>query len=527
MVEGFVGFSEDVASKYVEAGAWEGVVFRQSLEEWCETSRDKVAVRTANDSATYGELLELARTAAANCARLGLRCGDRVVVQMRNDIPSLTAFFGAVCAGCIPALALHSHKRNELEHMCHVSGASACFIPAEQNDPELDRMKDGLESAIPGLDVLTISELSAPCNAPDASRIGFADPDPASPMFLLLSGGTTGLSKLIPRTHNDYLYNCRMAVERCELTESDVYLAVLPIAHNYPLANPGVLGILSVGGTAVLSSSPSPDETFSLIAKHEVTCTSLVPSLVFLWMEAIEWFSPDISSLRLVQVGGSLYTPTQYDQTEAAFGCRIQQIFGMAEGLICMVESNDTAEVARSSQGRAISPLDEIRIVGPDGSDVEPGEEGELLARGAYTINGYFANPDANKRSFTEEGFFRSGDLATCDSSGRLRITGRIKNVINRGGEKVSAEEVESLLERCPGIRAVAVAGVPDHSLGERTCAFVVCEGSMPDLSSVRGYLKSLDVADHKYPDQLVEVEELPTTAIGKVDLKRLKALLD
>ncbi|WP_283170242.1 (2,3-dihydroxybenzoyl)adenylate synthase [Curtanaerobium respiraculi] len=523
MKKDFIEFPSERAHRYIGANAWEGQVFRTHFDRWCSDFDQRVALCTLSQTITYGELKAMVRTVASHCLTRGHTPQERIVVQMRNDIPSLAVFFGVMYAGCIPALSLGSHQHRELEHIAKASGATTCFLPDE---PDFDQLKHSLTSGTASLEVIAHSNLLLP----PPSKIPLPDAatgvSPTAPMLLLLSGGTTGLPKLIPRTHNDYFYNCRLTIGRCKLTCDDVYLAALPIAHNFPLNNPGILGTLATGGQVVLASSPSPDEAFALIERYGVTFTSLVPSLASLWGEAIQWYSPDLSSLRLVQVGGAPFPPAHYDRAASAFGCWIQQVFGMAEGLICLTGENDPADLARTYQGTPISHLDEIRIVDVEGDEVPAGAEGELLVRGPYTINGYFANPQVNAKSFTDDGFFRSGDLATFNPQGQLRITGRIKNVINRGGEKISGEEVEELVEQIPHIKAAAAMGIPDSLLGERICVFVVCDGGAPTLARMRAYLKGCSVPDYKLPDQMMEVAALPTTAIGKVDLKKLKALV-
>src|SRR6218665_27941 len=268
------------------------------------------------------------------------------------------------------------------------------------------------------------------------------------------------------------------SADLCGLDESTVYLAVLPVAHNFTLACPGVLGTLAQGGTVVLSRTANCDEAMPLIERERVTHLALVPPLAQLWVQAREWEDSDLSSLRLVQVGGSRLAPLLARRLPQALGCRLQQVFGMAEGLLCCTRLDDPEDAIIHTQGRPLSPQDEVRIVDEHDQDVPPGEVGQLLTRGPYTIRGYYRAPEHNAGSFTRDGYYRTGDLVRRDPAGNLIVEGRIKEQIQRGGEKISAAEVEFALGQLPGVRAAAVVGVPDDLCGARICAFVQPPGT-------------------------------------------------
>lgn len=264
----------------------------------------------------------------------------------------------------------------------------------------------------------------------------------------------------------------------CGFGPDTVYLAALPAAHNFALACPGVLGTLAVGGTVVLPADPSPDESLRLIAEERVTVTALVPSLLGLWLDALSWLPEDVSSLRLVQVGGAKPDAATAARVRPVLGCALQQVFGMAEGLLNLTRLDDPEELVLVSQGRPLSAGDEVRIVDDDGTAVPPGAVGQLLTRGPYTLRGYYRLPEHNALAFTD-GWYRTGDLVRALPTGHLVVEGRIKEVINRAGDKVSAEEVEEQLALHPAIRQSAVVGEPDPVLGERITAFVVVESGL------------------------------------------------
>jgi 2,3-dihydroxybenzoate-AMP ligase len=343
--------------------------------------------------------------------------------------------------------------------------------------------------------------------------------DPMDPAVFLLSGGTTGIPKLIPRTHNDYAYNSRLAVSVCDVREGDVLLLVLPIEHNLPLACPGLQGFLLRGATTVLSTSTRPEDVFSLIVRHRVSHIHVVPALLIRWVNSEEIVNHDLSSVRVVQSGGQRLQPEVRIRAERLLpNCTVQENFGMAEGLLLFVRLDDDQVVRRETCGRPVCPDDEIRLVNEDGAEVAPGEVGELCVRGPYTLRGYFRAPEHNARAFTPDGFYRSGDLMWQHPSGNYVVAGRKKDLINRGGEKISAEEVENLVLAHPDVVNVACVPVPDSWLGERMCACVVLRpGTVLDLPTLVNFLLDFGIAKHKLPERLVVLDRLPLSPIGKV----------
>lgn len=288
---------------------------------------------------------------------------------------------------------------------------------------------------------------------------------PSDVAFLQLSGGTTGLSKLIPRTHDDYIYSLRVSAEICNLSAESVYMAVLPVAHNYPMSSPGTFGTFYAGGKVVLATGGSPDEAFALIEKEKVTITALVPPLAMIWLDAASSRNNDLSSLEVIQVGGAKFSAEVAKRIRPTFGCTLQQVFGMAEGLVNYTRLDDPEEIIIHTQGRPMSALDEVRVVDEYDNDVKPGEVGSLLTRGPYTIRGYYKAEEHNARSFTNDGFYRTGDLVKVNEQGYIIVEGRDKDQINRGGEKVAAEEVENHLLAHDAVHDVAIVSMPDDYL--------------------------------------------------------------
>ncbi|WP_037045320.1 AMP-binding protein, partial [Pseudomonas sp. BAY1663] len=231
----------------------------------------------------------------------------------------------------------------------------------------------------------------------------------------------------------------------------------------------------------------------------------------------------ELASLRLLQVGGARLPDAQARRIPQVLGCRLQQVFGMAEGLVNYTRLDDDDEHVYLTQGRPMSPDDEVRVVDRDGRPVAPGQVGALLTRGPYTIRGYFQSPEHNAQAFDAEGFYRSGDLVQRRADGYLVVVGRIKDQINRGGEKIAAEEVENLLMAHPAVTHAALVSMPDETMGEKSCAFVVSADPALKGVALRKYLRGLGLADYKLPDRIERVAALPMTAVGKVDKTRLR----
>ncbi|WP_405133651.1 (2,3-dihydroxybenzoyl)adenylate synthase [Nocardia sp. NBC_01388] len=528
--DGFVPFPADLAASYRQAGYWAGhplgELLREAARQWPERPALLADPGTPGAGATYDQLDVAADRMAHGMLALGLRPGDRVVVQLPNVLEFVPVLFGLLRAGIIPVLTLPAHRRAEIEHLTRLSGAVAYVIADRLGDFDYRTLAEQVRTAVPTLrHVLVLGEPGPFTDLHSVPAEGDSLPeiDAADIALMLVSGGTTGLPKLIARTHDDYTYNATSSAALCELGPEDVYLATLPVAHNFPLSCPGILGTIATGGGMVFITDPSPENAFAAIERHGVTLTAVVPPLAQLWCAAVEWEEAELSSLRLLQVGGARLAEVNARDVEPALKVRLQQVFGMAEGLLNYTRLDDSDELVRTTQGRPLSPADEVRVVDADGKDVPDGEEGELLTRGPYTIRGYYRAPEHNSRAFTPDGYYRSGDLVRRLPSGHLMVSGRIKDVINRGGENISCDELEEHLLAHPVVRHAAAVGLPDATLGERVCAVLVVDGEMPALAAIKTFLTERGLATYKLPDVLRQADTLPITAVGKIDKKALR----
>ncbi len=543
IAEGLVAWPEDFVDRYRELGYWNGKTLDQYLKESAEKYGDKEAITDGDIRLTYKELVMLSDGLALNLSKRGYASGDCIVVQLPNCWEFVVLVFACARIGVVPIMALPGHRLTELSYFADHSEARAIVVPDQVKGFDHQAMAWEVAKRCPTVEeVLVVGEgvlensvdLRSLIQPPELVRethdlLDQLRPDSQDVAVFLLSGGTTGLPKLIPRSHDDYGYNFRQSAELCGFDSSTVYLVALPASHNFPLACPGLLGVLYTGGRVVMARSPEPGYCLNLVSSERVTVAAAVPAVAQRWLDAkLENQGYDLSSLQVLEVGGAKIAPEVARKIKPVLGCVLQQVFGMAEGLLNYTGLTDSDEVICNTQGRPMSPADEIRIVDDADMPVRDGEMGQLLTRGPYTLRGYYRAPEHNARSFTPDGWYRTGDVVRWDPSGNLVVEGRTKDLINRAGEKISAEEVENLIYRLPSVAQVAAIALPDKKYGERNCVVIVlredCEGLT--LGEVRGAMEEFGVAKYKFPDQLEIVESLPTTNVGKIDKSLLRKQL-
>lgn len=521
---------ESLVRRYRAAGYWRGETFAGFLRERGQRLHSKVAVVAGDIRYSYGQLDREAERIGSGLLALGLVPGDRVIVQLGNVAEFIPVVCGLFYAGLIPVYALPAHRITEVTHFAQQAQANAYIASERYGGFDYRTLARELCQAVPRVQQVIIAG-DAEEHTPLSSLAGEISDlpqefDPQAVAFLQLSGGSTGLSKLIPRTHDDYIYSFRASNELCGIDEHSVYLTVLPAAHNFPMSSPGWLGALYAGGCVVLSESAEPSVAFALIEKEQVTCVGLVPPLALLWADAVAHSPHDISSLRVMQVGGAKLLPEAARRLQKALGCTLQQVFGMAEGLVNYTRLNDSDHLILNTQGRPISPDDDIRIVDDAGLPVADGETGHLQVQGPYTIRGYHNNAPANAKSFTEDGYYCTGDIVMRTPEGYLVVQGRASDHINRAGEKISAEEIEDYLLSHPAVFDAAVVSIPDDYLGERSCAFVIARDQPPRAVELKKWVREQGLAAFKVPDQIVFTDSFGTTAVGKISRRELRAQL-
>ena len=536
MLQGCVPWPEELARRYIEAGVWEGITVAEMIERTARRQPGKVAVIHGETRITYDELVQSAKRLASGLSSLGLRSQDRVVLQLPNCPEFVALYLAFNYIGVIPVMALRAHRHAEIRHFVRSSGAVAYCIPDRVGSFDYRAMAAEMVDEFPSLThVVVVGEPGpgqtaypplAEYEPADDDVLGRLRPNPSDVSTMLLSGGTTSLSKLIPRTHNDYVYNARICAETAGFSAETVFLAILPLGHNYNLACPGMLGVFHAGGTLVIAKGADSTEVFTTIARERVTTVAAVVPLITTWLNGHLAKQFDVSSLQVVQNGGARLPPELRARLRHEVGCVPQEIYGTAEGLINMTRLTDSDDLLLESSGAPVSEWDEIAVLDDQERAVPDGELGELVTRGPYTIRGYYNAPDTNAQAFTADGFYRMGDIVR--KRGRYVYTeGRRKDLINRGGEKISCDEVENLIFQLSQVREVSLVAMQDPVFGERACACVVLQaGTELTFDDLIAHLRAQQIASFKLPERLEIMESFPISPAGKILKRELREIV-
>jgi 2,3-dihydroxybenzoate-AMP ligase len=489
---------------------------------------------------SYAELDRESDRFGAALLELELVPGERVLFQLGNEPETVIAYYGTIKAGLIPVCSIPQHGERDMVQLARQSGAAAHLVQADYASQDLQALASKVAARSGSIRHVVVTRGAArgghafdallETQDPASARRSLMDvaPGPEDVAVFQLSGGTTGTPKIIPRLHCEYVLNSRQWAHACGLDANSVVMHPIPLIHNAGIAA-AMQPCHAVRGRFVLASRADPPAVMELIEKERVQVLPVVPpALLLRILEHPRRREHDLSSLTHVIVGGQKLPLELADALETELGIACLQMFGMAEGMFLRTPDSAPDWVRKHTVGQPISELDEVRILEPGTErDAAHGAIGELCCRGPYTIRGYLAAPDHNAQAFTSDGFYRTGDLARAhvlDGETYYSVEGRLKDMINRGAEKINAGEVEEVVVAHPAVEAVAVVAMPDRTLGERACAYV---SLMPDASvsheELVAFLLSRGVAKFKLPERLEIVERLPLTNIGKVDKKSLR----
>ena len=531
-------FDPERAARYRAAGLWGDATVAEQFHRSALAFPDHDAVVSAEGGLTYRELDERTDVLAAGLIGLGLAPGDPVLFQLDNRLGTVVAWYAVLKAGLVPVATLSLHRRHEIAEIAGRTGAVAHLVGVDDRDRfDLAAFGEQFRAGHPTLrHLFTLGSATRDLPGVPFEGLATADPvaarqavddvqrrlDPDDVVAHQLSGGTTGVPKVIPRRHAEYWYNAQAYAARLGWSDRSRVAHLIPVIHNAGIVC-GLHAPHSVGACLVLGV---PDAEASLPLLVEQRVTDVLIGHGHFQAVADRGLPALAPTLRRAILSGTKVPPRLFDHVEA-HGVWAGQLFGMAEGFFAVSEQHAGREARSTTVGTKLSPLDEFRILDPGTErELPDGETGELCCRGPYTLPGYLDAPEHNAVAFTSDGFYRTGDLASVrilDGERCLSIDGRIKDVINRGGEKVNAEEVELLLLRHPGVEQAAVVAMPDPRLGERACAFLVATGEVLTLEDVRGHLAALGVAKYKWPERLEWVGELPRSKVNKVDKAELR----
>jgi 2,3-dihydroxybenzoate-AMP ligase len=530
---GVVRYPDDVAAEYLRKGIWQDGTIAEHFHSVALRYPDRVALVCGEDSLTFAELDELSDRRAAGLVGLGLGIGARVLLQVHNTTSTVVAWYALLKAGLIPVCTLALHRQHEIAEIGRQTTPAAHLVAADNPGFDLaafakeeaarsggDRLIltcDG-QAADGCVDLDSLGDDVEPSGARALVERVQARLGPQSVVAFQLSGGTSGVPKVIPCLQAGYwTYSSQFARAMGWGPEHRVaYIA--PVVHNAGIII-GLQAPHSVGATAVLGT-PHLDSLFWALTQHAATDVLLGP---FAYDAVFDARMESATALERVLFSGKKVSERHFAALEQR-GIWAGQVFGMGEGL-CMTTPLDYPRAARlAGVGIPISEADEVRIYHP-GTEVEvpAGEVGEMCTRGPYTLRGYLAAPEHNETAFTSDGFYRTGDLMadrTFEGARSLTVEGRIKDMISRGGVKISTAEVEVLLVAHEAVAEAAVVPMPDPRLGERACAFLVgAAGRRIELADIQKHLESLGVAKYKWPERIIWLDEMPRASqVGKID---------
>lgn len=543
VLEGTNPFPREFADLYYRRRWWSGLSLGEVLDRTCDLYPFKEALVAGNVRLTYREVREWTDRAAIAFLELGIEKLDRVLLQVPNWAEFVFAYYGLQKIGAIPVMCIPRFSQREIEHFCEITEAKAWIVPLRFEKIDYLSMIESVRSRERLLKYILVVDSPGQGKEPlpEGTRslndllkkvdlkkypkdyLESFKPDPEEICHLMPTGGTTGLPKLVPRTHNDYVCNFEYRTKSWERSPRDITLIATPITHNMAIEvslNPAFL----TGGKVVMIPFTRPKEILEAIEKEKVTTMILAVAQVQQIADLPELDHYNTSSLQVIATGGSHMPPEAIRKVYDKLKCKFFNVFGMSEGPCTQTRLQDPDEVVFYTVGWPVCPYDEFKVIDANGDDLPQGKEGELVVRGPCIFRGYYKAEAENKEAFTPDGFFRTGDIAKFDPEGRLTITGRKKDIIIRGGENISAREVEDMISDHPDVVQVAAVGMPDPILGERVCAFIKPKKDKTiSFEEIIAYLKGKKTSVLNLPERIEFLEEIPLTNVGKVDKKRLR----
>ena len=515
--------SKELIERYTRAGHWGSETFSQILARQAAAHPEREVLVDGRHRVTYGELKARVDRGAAKLGALGIGRGDVVTIQLPNCVEFAYVFFALERLGAVANQIGPDFRSREVEYINRFSESRAFVCPAafkgfdyvgmiEELRPKLPALKtvcvlggrgDGtvsLDDIVYGDDPVSLR--AEPLGADDVMRMAF-------------TSGTTGNPKGVIHSHNTTLSACRNLNRDMDVSERDVFLIYLPLGLNWGYLT--LVQAVLAGARAVLLDQFSGRAALELIDRERVTFIPTAPASIIAMLNEPDLGRFTLSSLRVVITGGASCPVETIREFRARMRGHLIELYGMLEtGFHTYTRLSDDPEAVTGTVGKPSSGLG-LRLIDEHGRDVPPGAAGEIAADGPSVHLGYHKNPTANAELFTADGWFRTGDLGQFDQAGNLKIVGRLKEMINRGGKKFFPREIEEILYTHPKILHAAIVGVPDPRLGERNCLCVIPRpGERISLEEIVAFLKD-GVATYKLPEMVEVFEELPFTPTGKI----------
>ena len=516
--------SDELIERYQQSGYWGAETFYAILARRAATHPDRVAIVDRGRQITYGELGTRVDRVAAGLGALDIGRGDVVTIQLPNWAEFAYVFFALERLGAVANQIGPDFRSREVDYILRFSESRAFVCPASFKSFDYVKMIGELRPGLPDLQAVCVlggaagpGRVSLDALVENASAVAppGAQQGANDVMRMAFTSGTTGNPKGVIHSHNTTLSTCRTLNTDMRVTEDDVFLVYLPLGLNWGYLT--LVQAIMAGARVVLLDQFSAAAALDLIRRERVTYIPTAPASIIAILNHPDLGQSDLSSLRVVITGGASCPIETIREFRARMHGHLIELYGMLEtGFHTYTRLADDPEAVTGTVGTVSSGLG-IRIIDDAGRDVPPRAEGEIAALGPSVHLGYHKNPTANAELFTADGWFRTGDLGQFDAAGNVKIVGRLKEMINRGGKKFFPREIEEILYTHPKILHAAIVGVPDPRLGERNCLCVIPRaGQQLALDEVVAYLKD-DVATYKLPETIEIFDELPFTPTGKI----------
>ena len=535
-LEGFTPYRKEDAEKYNRLRWWPGLTLGDLLDKAADVYPDKVAFVDGRNRLTFGQAREKTNRLAISLMKLGVLPQDRVLVQLPNWNEFVFAYFAVQKIGAIVVILIDRYRPYEIGHLIRITGATSWIVAEKHKKTDYLPIVEDVLKDQPQLKNVILARCESPgkyqsmerlileaeLNNENLSRLANARPDPMEVAHMGPTGGTTGLPKVVPRTHNSLVCGMEYAARAWEMDIQDTTLLAGPIGHDLSFTK-GFCGSLFTLGKTVFLDSMDPGDICNTIEREKVTTIVWVPTLAKRLIDFEKVGDYDISSLKRMHCGGGASLPEVITGVREILKCNFFNGYGGTEGQTTITRSTDPLETILHSVGRPTCPYDTYKVVGPDGKELPLNSSGELMIKGPGVFTGYYKAPEENAKVFDEEGFFGTGDVARIDEQGNVTLTGRIKEMINRGGESISATEIEKLISRHPMVVNVAVIPMPDPVMGERVCAYIKCKaGATRTFEEIISFLKGQRASVSQLPERIEFIDAMPFTKTEKIDKRAL-----
>jgi 2,3-dihydroxybenzoate-AMP ligase/mycobactin salicyl-AMP ligase len=538
LLKGFTPYKNKDAEKYNKFRWWSGLTFGDLLDRAADVHPDKEAFVDGKTHLTYEEAREKTDKLAIGLMDLGIKPLDRVLVQLPNWNEFVFAYFALQKIGAITVLLIDRYRQFEITRLIGLTGATSWIVAAQYKNTDYfpiirDVLKEHREvkrvitvrgegNQKPFKSLETLIEKTKLTDR-NLTRLAQRRPDPGQVAHMGPTGGTTGAPKIVPRTHNSLITGTEYCSKSWEQSIEDINLIAGPIGHDLTFSK-GFMGSVITMGKVIFLDSTENKDICETIEREKVTSIIWVPTLAQRLLQYEDLGKYDLSCLRKMHSAGGASHPGLVKDTVEILKVKFLNGYGGTEGMTTITRPRDPLEVICTTVGRPTCPFDTYKVIDPKGKTLPPGAEGELVLKGPGVFTGYYNNPEENKKIFTKEGFFRTGDLARINDKGYITITGRIKEMINRGGESISATEIERLITRHPGVAAVAVIPMPDPLMGERVCAYIQPKaGAQLTFEAIISFLKEQKASVLQLPERIEFVDAMPYTGAQKTDKRFLQ----